>query len=500
MQKDFSLAIIFMDKMVFQADKPLKIFGTAEKDLNIKISLLAKDYEFNIKKGEFCVDLPSLPVIKVGFTIKVSGGGTVYEIKDCLVGDVFICAGQSNMAFIVNDCININQVPNNLIRSFEVPKRPHYGLEEKPGWEFLNNYQWLIAESDNIKWFSAIGYLVASSLQKEKDIPIGIISLNMGDTTVFTWIDEVTLSENKRLKYILDNYYEEIKKFKTEKEYDDYFNQQLPLLYQFYGLLDEGVRLGLSSEEAHRRAFEKVPNPYLPMGPKNQNRPCGLFDTMVKRVIPYQAKAILYYQGENDKLNYEVYKEAMNTFTLSWRKAFKSELPIIITQIAGYEYVEADPLAVSYLRREQAKFLNIEEQKYVITAADCGERYDIHPHDKNEVARRFVGVLNEFVYHTGCNSLSPMYDSHQLIGDKLVIRVKNNQLPLKYTDKNCRFTVITKTGKVKEVKIYQLLDQEIVVLLEEEIVELRYAFNNYPEMFIYTENDLPLLPFQIKFQ
>ena len=321
----------------------------------------------------------------------------------------------------------------------------------------------------------------------------------MGDTTVFAWIDEVTLSENPRLKYVLDNYYEEIKKYKTEKEYDEYFNQQFPLLYQFYGLLDEGVRLGLSSEDAHKRAFEKVPNPYLPMGPKNQNRPCGLFDTMVKRVIPYQAKAILYYQGENDKLNYEVYKEAMDTFTLSWRKSFKSELPIIITQIAGYEYVEADPLAVLYLRREQAKFSNIEEQKYVITAADCGERYDIHPRDKTKVADRFVKVLNEFVYQVEKNSLSPMYESHHLEDNKLTIKFKNNSLPLKCINKLCRFKVITKDKELKDVKIYQLDDQEIIVLLEEEILELRYAFSNFPDMFIYTENDLPLMPFQIKF-
>jgi len=500
MQKDFTLAIIFMDKMVFQAAKPIKIFGTAEKDLKIKINLLDNDYEYGVKKGEFCLDLPSLSIIKEGFTLRVSGGNTTYEIKDCLVGDVFICAGQSNMAFTVNEGINIEQIPNPLIRSFEVPKRPHYGLEEKPGWEFLNNYQWLIADMDNIKWFSAIGYLVASALQKEKEIPIGIISLNLGDTTVFAWIDENTLSENSRLKYVLDNYYEEIKKYKTEKEYDDYFNQQLPLLQQFYGMLDEGVRLGLSSEEAHKRAFAKIPNPYLPMGPKNQNRPCGLFDTMVKRVIPFQAKAILYYQGENDKLNYDIYKDAMDTFTKSWRKSFQSELPIIITQIAGYEYVEVDPLAVSYLRQEQAKFLNLEEKKYVITAADCGERYNIHPRDKTKVAERFVRVLNEFVYHSGDNSLSPRYDSHQLIGNILTIKVKINSLPLKCTDKLCRFKVITKDKALKDVKNYQLDGQTIIVTLEEDILELRYAFSNFPEMFIYTENDLPLLPFQIKFQ
>jgi sialate O-acetylesterase len=488
-----------MDKMVFQADKPLKIFGTAEKELNIKINLLNNDYEFTVKKGEFCLDLPSLPIIKEEFTLKVSGGNTDYIIKDCLVGDVFICAGQSNMAFTVNEGINIEQTPNPLIRSFEVPKRPHYGLEDKPGWEFLNNYQWLIADENNIKWFSAIGYLVASSLQKEKGIPIGIISLNMGDTTVFAWIDELTLSENKNLKYILDNYYQEIKKYKTEKEYDDYFNQQLPLLMNFYGMLDEGVRLGLSSEEAHKRAFAKIPNPYLPMGPKNQNRPCGLFDTMVKRVIPYQAKAILYYQGENDKLNYDIYKEAMDTFTKSWRRSFQSELPIIITQIAGYEYVDVDPLAVSYLRREQAKFLNLEEKKYVITAADCGERYDIHPRDKTKVADRFVRVLNEFVYHLGDNSLSPMYDSHLLVGNKLTIKVKNNSLHLKCIDKHGRFQVVNKENELKDVSVYQLNGDEIIILLDEEIIELRYAFSNYPDMFIYTDNDLPVMPFQIKF-
>ncbi|MFA7075653.1 MAG: sialate O-acetylesterase [Candidatus Izemoplasmatales bacterium] len=497
MQNDFKLAIIFQDKMILQRNKKIKIFGECKKDVTITVKFLDYFYSFKTEKEVFCFSLDELPAIKESFNIEISSPNTKIVINDVLVGDVLICAGQSNMAFTVNESINVKFLECENIRSFEVPKLPYEGADKDFDWLYSDNPKWIKADKDSIKWFSSIGYLVATALEKEYDIPIGILSVNMGDTSVFTWTDEFTIKEYDKFNVYIDNYEKEYSKFKNRTEYETNFKKQLPLLMKFYDLINEGARLGKSSEEAHREAFKAIPDPFIPMGPLHQNRPSGLFNSMVKRVIPYPTKCILYYQGENDKLYYDIYKDAQDAFCTSWRKAFKDELPIVITQIAGYEYPDIEATAVAKLRVAQEKFIDPLRKKYLVSAADQGERFNIHPKDKNVVSRRFVNVLREFIYNDNENSLSPVVEEMIKEGNRLIIKTKYNDLDLKIIDKKDKsFVGITKDKQSKKLTDFYVVGKDLVINLDDnDYQEIRYGFVNYPDLFIYTKNDLPLLPF-----
>ncbi len=498
MNKDFELAKIFQDNLVFQREKPIIIFGKAKKNINIKIEFLNYKYEFKTTTEEFCFTLTRLPIIRNGFKLRIYTDNQDEVLNNIVVGDVFLAMGQSNMAFTVGEATEIDIEEFLNIRSYEVPKLPYEGAEKEFSWLYQNNPKWSIANKESIKWFSALGYLIAKDLIKTYDIPIGIISCNMGDTTIFTWLDEQSMKRNPDFQFYLEYYQTEYQPYPSFKDYDMFYKKQLPLLMEFYGLIEQGVKEGLDSKIAHENAFKAIPNPYLPMGPKHQNRPSGLYEMMTKKIIPYASKAIIYYQGENDKLNYRVYKQAMDSLTSSLRTAFHDNLPMIIVQIAGYEYIDIDPLASSYLRTAQAKFLNLKEQKYVATAADLGEQYNIHPKSKTVLAKRISGILKEFIYHDNYNSLSPEMDSYRVVGNSIVIQTKNNRLNLvKRTIHKDYFIGITIDNHELRLSNYQIGNQEIIINEINNLKEIRYGYCNYPELFIYTENDLPLLPFRI---
>ncbi len=498
MNIDFELAKIFQDNLVFQREKPVLIFGKAKKNIKIKIEFLNYKYEFKTTTEDFCFTLTRLPIIRHGFKLRVYTDNQEIILNNIVVGDVFLAMGQSNMAFTVGEATEIDIEEFTNVRSYEVPKLPYEKAEEEFSWLYQNNPKWSAANKDNIKWFSALGYGIAKDLIKTYDIPIGIISCNMGDTTIFTWLDEQSMKRNPDFQFYLEYYQTEYQKFQSFKDYDTFYKKQLPLLMEFYGIIEQGVKAGLDSKIAHENAFKAIPNPYLPMGPKHQNRPFGLYEMMTSKIIPYPSKAIIYYQGENDKLNYHVYKQAMDCLTNSLRTAFHDNLPVITVQIAGYEYIDIDPLASSHLRTAQAAFLNINEQKYVATAADLGEQYNIHPKSKTVLAKRISGILKEFVYHEGVNSLSPGVDSYQIRDTSLIIKTKNNQLNLlKKNIQNDFFIGITKDNQEIKLRNYQIDKKEIIIKDLDRIKEIRYGYCNFPELFIYTENDLPLLPFRI---
>ncbi len=483
--------------MMFQANKPVYIFGNCEQGIEITIEILGKNYSVKTDADEFCFLIDELPVIKKPFEFKVASKNHELIIKDCLAGDVFICTGQSNMQFTCNEAKDIDYQDIPSLRMYEVPKLPYENAEKEFEWLYHNDPKWVSCTKESAKWFSAIGYLVGRDLSEVHDIPIGIVSCNMGDTTIFSWIDQEELQKDKRVSRILDTYKQEIEKFSSYEDYNKYFMKQLPILMEFYGVIEKGVAKGKSSEEAHADAFKAYPNPYLPMGPKNQNRPSGCFEMMMKKIVPFSNKGFLYYQGENDKVNHDIYGYGLELLVSSWRKVFKDHsLPFVICQIAGYQTTDLYDFESGRLRDRQREFLNVENRQYVVTAVDQGEEFNIHPKNKNMVAKRFFDVIEEYVYENGENSLSPQYASYDWVEDFLIIYTKDNPLDLTRKPGISGFKGVFADGE-RDILDIHVAGNNLVITNVSDILELRYAYDHYPVCSIYTTNGLPLLPFRI---
>lgn len=498
MKTHFELASIFMDNMVLQANKPLFFFGKGTIGSLIEIKIIQKYYTFVIESEEFCFELDPIPVIKEPFDVFIQSKDQVVTLTNCLAGDVYLCTGQSNMQYVCKDVINVTyvEVPN--LRLYEVPKLPYKHAEKEFDWLYTNHPKWKVSTIENEKDFSAIGYMIGRDIVQKHDIPVGIISCNMGDTSIYSWLEKSVIENNQTLKPYLDNYRLWEKEYKDYEAFSAVYNERVPKLMEFWGLLDKYRDEGYSSEEVYRLAYEKIPNPYLPMGPKNQNRPSGCYDTMLQTIVPFTNNGIIYYQGENDVSRADEYQVAIKELIKSWRKSFKDNLLFINCQIAGHLYSETPSFEVARLREAQASIFYPEKKQYVTTAVDYGEASNIHPVNKTEVAKRMFYILDEVIYKTSKNSMSPIIDGYEKDGDRLMIKTMYNSLPLINKGKmQDSFVGIDELGNETNITDITLDKTSIIIRNTFNLKEIRYAYSAYPTLSIYTENGLPLLPFRL---
>ena len=499
MKKDFRLAPIFMNNMVLQAKKPLYSFGEGKIGSLIEIQILNKYYTFIIEESNFCFRLDPLPIIKIPFDVLIKSNDQTVILTNCLAGDIYLCTGQSNMQYVCKDVEGViyKEIPS--LRLYEVPKLPYIGAEKEFDWLYTNNPKWLLAEKKNIELFSAIGYMIGRDIYFKHDIPVGIISCNQGDTTIYSWLSKKVINENKVLRPYLDDYNTWKNKYKTYEEFSKYYNKQVPKLMDFWGLLDKFRAEGYSSDKVYELAYKEIPYPYLPMGPKNQNRPSGCYDTMLSSIIPFANRCIIYYQGENDVSRAKEYRVAIKELIKSWRSDFRDNLPFINIQIAGHIYSDTSSDDVADLRDAQASILDINNQQYVTSAIDYGEKSNIHPIHKNEVAKRVFNIIDEYIYNTNKNSLHPVYSSYDLINDSIKIHTINNDYPLflRNTMKT-GFIGINIKKEAVDLNNVAVDNHDVIIYGIKNIKEIRYAYSYFPELTVYTANQLPLLPFKIR--
>jgi sialate O-acetylesterase len=320
----------------------------------------------------------------------------------------------------------------------------------------------------------------------------------MGDTSVFSWTDMLFLTQNEKLASYLSNYRTEVAKYPKPETYHERFHKQLPILLEFYNRINKNVAAGMSSEEAHKKAYE-IGDPTLPMGPKHYNRPSGMYDTLVRTIIPYSTKGVLFYQGSSDLQNGDLYGEAFKTMVKSWRHAFNDNtLPFCFVQLAGYSYPGAPEAGIMPVRDGQASSIDVKNGLFMTSAIDLGEENNIHPKDKTVIAKRLFGVVMERIYSRGKNQMSPAAFSVQGSGKKIIICTQYNDLNL-YSKSGRVFgfelsydgTTFETTDKVK------LQINQILIECDRPAVMVRYAYKNFPHCDIYTSNELPLLPFSL---
>lgn len=495
------LADLFQDEMVFQDGKPLCIFGNSAFSQSIQIHIMGQTWAFSIGFGPFVIHCDYQNSMNDAFDIELESAVETIRIKDCVFGDVFLLSGQSNMEFLVCQSSNVSIEPSDLIRYYEVPKLPFEQAETEFPQLYSKQPTWRKATKETIPWMSLIGYLVAKELVKKTNHPIGLIGCSMGDTCVMSWVKREHLYGNQRLSRLLNQYQFEVEKYASHEAYTTYFNQQLPILHAFYGAIEAGVQAGLEASLAHQKAYEQYPHPYLPMGPRHQNRPAGCYDMMLSTVIPFPLKSVLYYQGESDHQQARYYSTAFQTLIDSWRELFQdANLPFYFVQIAGYAYPGAKIGAVPMLRWEQQKCHKPETNQFMVTAIDLGEEDNIHPRDKTVLASRLLDTILEHTYGEQPSPSSPMIEKAIQAGNQIHLPFGTHQGSIEPTmEARAGITISIDGYQFEKASQVECHPHEIVVTVSEPIKEIRYLFDNAPKCNYYLNKKLPLLPFRFRF-
>jgi sialate O-acetylesterase len=460
---DVIVSKAFGDHMVLQQGAPIRVWGTGDPGESVSVSLGGKTAKATTtKEGSWRVDLPSLTADGKSLTMTVKGKNTI-EIKDVLLGEVWICSGQSNMEWAVNRSLNpkeeIATAKHPQIRLFNVPghvAQPEPGNDPRGKWQ--------ICSPESVPSFSAVGYYFGRELQKELNIPIGLVGTNWGGTRIEPWTPPVGFKSVPNLKDYVENL-ETVAKARTE---------------------------GKKAK---------------PKGGAVQ-----IYNGMVHALTPLSARGAIWYQGESnagDGLRYDHLKEGL---VKGWRSVFDNEdLSFYWVQLANFRNPEDKPEGGGWgpVREGQRRALRLPKTGMAVII-DIGNAKDIHPKNKQDVGKRLALWALAKDYGKDVVPSGPLYKSMKKDGSKIRVSFdhvgsglmtgeKKGLDPVKETKgaELARFSIQDKAGKWHWAKAK--IDGKDIVVWHAEVKDpqhVRFGYESNPVgINLYNKEGLPASPF-----
>jgi sialate O-acetylesterase len=490
------LAPIFGDHMVLCRDRNIRIFGEAESGREIIVSIHHHTASCTAVKGRFEAVLPPLSS-GVPLEMTVTDGQTKLILQDVLIGDVYLAGGQSNMEMRLKDTQDgeryLAGADYPQIRYCNYPVQPY--LDEKTlAWE--RKTKWRVVAPGQCGEISAAAFHFAVKLHAEFGVPVGIIGCYLGGTSIVSWLDEDALSSTTGGKQYLVAFNERIKD-QTDEQYQKAFSAQQKAHAIWSRKADAMKRLNPAVQwDDFINALGPCPYP-PPEGRKSLFRPCGLVETMLKRIAPYTLTGILYYQGESDRWHPQLYRILLQSLIVLWRGLFLSPLlPFLNVQLPMFDQYD-EPFKDSWpvLRQAQEQVYADMRNTGLAVMIDGGEANDIHPQDKKTVGERLFDQALQVVYDEKSEN-SPRASAARADGSTVIVTVS---APLRHEN---------------TPRLFELAGEDSVFIPAEAAIDgaeirvsspgvphprlVRYAWVNYGKVNVFGENGLPLAPFSLR--
>ena len=401
---DVRLPHIFGDHMVLQREKPVRVWGWADTGEKVTVTIESEHAEATSDEhGAWKVELPPVSA-KSAIEVKVAGKNTIV-LHDVLVGEVWVCSGQSNMQMTVSSSNNarkeIKEANHPEIRLFTVPMRPAGDPAEDV------TAAWTACSSKTVPNFTAVGYFFGRDLHEQLGVPIGLINSSWGGTRIEPWTPIVGFRDVPELKGILGDIE------KARAEFAKATAAALPRYAEW-----------LSRAEKAKENHEYIPSPpEWPVSPLSTNyTPTGLYNGMIHPLVPFAIRGALWYQGESNLGDGMLYLQKMKALIDGWRSVWnEGDFPFLFVQLAPYRYGTANPTLLPKLWEAQTAALSIPDTGMAVTI-DVGNPTDIHPKDKQDVGKRLALWALAKTYGKQIVYSGPLYKSMSIDGSK--VRVK----------------------------------------------------------------------------
>ncbi len=375
-QAEVRLPHFFAEHMVLQRDRELPVWGWAEAGEEVKVSLGERRGMARAgADGKWMVRLEAQPFSKVGLTLRVEGRNVV-EVGDVLLGDVWLCSGQSNMDISLGGCdaaadIAAAELP--MIRHF----RSEYHFASAPANDVVG--RWSVCGPGSAAGFSAVGFYFARRVQQETGVPIGLLTNAVGGTNIELWMAPETLMNTPVLAPYAVQMRESLARYRGE------LAEALPAL--------EGWTAAARAAQGSGQELPLPPEwPDFPFGERAARPRCvTLHYGHVAPLVPMALRGVLWYQGENNA-DGTLYQEKKAAMVGDWRKWFgDAELPFYFVQLAAWQKPSEDPgdLGWGRIRDVQRRCLAIPHTGMAV-AVDIGDAEDIHPKNKADVGERLA--------------------------------------------------------------------------------------------------------------
>jgi len=434
---------VFADHAVLQRDRPLRVRGTAAPGqmLTLGIAGISLDTVANAK-GDWTATLPAMAA---GGPYRLSAtdkAGKSSAIEDVMVGDVFLCGGQSNMSYLTKYATNASnqlKTPTDPAIRFATIPISYSPLKQS---KLPERIQWRIAAPDTLGESSAVCYYMALELKKEKGVTIGFVRSSLGGTRVESWLSAATLRD-------------------------------------------------------------VIPQADMAKPPNWQAGPTVLYNGMIAPLGAYSFKGAVWYQGESNVADPENYRRLLPPMMRDWRQTFADPgLPFVIVQLTAFGPVATKPVKSDWaeLREVQRQVALDIPKTALVVSIDVGDRSDIHPAQKKIVGQRVARAKRHLAYSDPVSVGGPRPLTAMRRGDDVVVRFgdtdgglltysSNQAIGFEICDaaRACRFTEARAEGDTIVLSGANRSNPAFV----------RYAWANSPIVNLYGKTDNPAIPFEM---
>lgn len=484
-QAEVALPDVLGDSMVLQQNQIIPVWGTAEPGEAVTINFgKQKKTIVADADGKWRVDLDKMSASFEPQTMTIAGKNTI-TLRDVLIGEVWLVAGQSNMQRLLRETSNGEAAqaaanhPN--IRLFNVSR--DVAFKKKPG----KLGAWRATTPESINEFSAAGYYFGVELERELKVPIGLINSSYGGSQAEAWTPVSYLNADPDLKITVER--------------TKIWDEERPRVRVEY---DAAIKKWREESERQKVAGARPsPSPGVPDALRDYRVASSIYDRMIEPLLPFAVRGAIWYQGESNEARAEQYNILLPTMIRAWRERWGAgNFPFGIIQLPNYRKIQDEPVdeAWSFLREAQRRTVMNTPNSGLIVTIDIGEANDIHPKNKLDVGKRMARWALKDVYNRKISNSPMIKDAYVKeskvvlvfddVGSGLKIRdgEKLDEFAIAGADKKFYWADAKIVGKDKvEVSSPNVANPQAV----------RYAFNNNPRHPNLTnDSGLPAAPFR----
>lgn len=479
---------LFTSYMVIQRDRPIRIYGTGNAGESVNVTFHNKKTTTTVDStGNWQAQLPAMPANSVGSKILITAQDDTIELSDVLIGDVWICSGQSNMGWALFQTIPLPDSYPNASNIRLLKSKTPVGSDDPQNKFTINplfENSWQHATKKFADKFSAVSYYFGLTVSQELDVPIGMIEATLGGTGIQCWMPTETLQEHTDYDKIVAHFEQEYnwakKNAKSQRVIDTYAMKE----------------------------------------------PGHLYNGMINPLIRFPIKGMIWYQGESNQKAPDmplIYRTLFPAAINGWRKAWaQGNFPFFFVQLPGFygknEWTQTRSKSWPIIRQAQQEALVLPNTGMAVTL-DCGHYTDIHPKVKHVVGKRLalhaIALEKKETIADG-----PIVDKIEKKGNTALITfrsvakgLKTRTVKLARTAKDPAkddnpFIIPAETLSGFEIcgndNVFHPATAKIIapnrIKLQSEkvseIIDIRYGFKAFPLCNLFNSKDLPARPFR----
>ena len=374
---------IYTDRMVLQREQPLRMQGIANAGEVVTVRFRGQTVETTTSSdGHWSVLLDPMPALSKPATLSIATATRQLTFSEVWVGDVWLCSGQSNMAFRVNESVEKEQEKQRqyarkqpAIRLFDMKPRWHTHavewdasvLDSLNRLQYFQETQWSAATEEAVARFSAIGFAFGQTLADSLQVPIGLILNAVGGSPAEAWIDRKSLE------------------------------------FHFTDILYDWTNNDFIQDWVRGRARLNIKQASHPLQ-RHPYEPCYLFEAGIQPLQQFPIKGVIWYQGESNAHNIEAHEQLFPLLVQSWRNYWQRELPFYYVQLSSLNRP-----SWPHFRDSQRRLMDQIPMSGMAVSSDLGDSLDVHPRQKIAVGQRLALWALNRSYNRSTVPSGPLY-------------------------------------------------------------------------------------------